>query len=400
MKFPLLYLLFLGMSTIGFSQKFNADSIFRNDPSAKDFFEQFDTDQMDNIPNWDRIVSYKDLGWKELTMRIYDSKLSSNSNPCLIFFHGGAWEKRAVNQYMQYAWYFSTLGFTTIAVEYRVFNDSSIVTPEDEIEDAKSAIRYVRENSETFKVDTQRIVVTGMSSGGHLAAGAAYINGYEVQDENKNVSSTPNALILQNPAIDLSEAGWVDGHNILGGDWEELSPLHNIDSRCMSIPSIIMSGSSDNLTPVGGMKEWVDKSNGLGCKSYLYIFEGRGHGFGNYSESKSGEGHRDFIYCVYFMQRFLAKIGFCGECSMTSSPGTDNKGTLVYPNPANENIIIKSDRVIEKIIVYTLSGTAQQAFSPNSGFADIKLNQINTGFNYLKIHYRQGSPDIRFFIKQ
>ncbi len=44
--------------------------------------------------------------------------------------------------------------------------------------DAKSAMRYVREHAGEFHVDPQKIVASGGSAGGHLAAATALITDY------------------------------------------------------------------------------------------------------------------------------------------------------------------------------------------------------------------------------
>ncbi len=383
-----------------YSQGFDADSVFENDPAAQQYFNNFDTQSLDNVNSWDNIITYKDLGWKQLSMRIINSKTGTGLRPCLVFIHGGSWQTRALNQHLQYAWYFSTLGFTGIAVEYRVFNDGSVVTPQDEVEDVKSAIRYIRKNYENLNVDTTKIVAVGMSAGGHLAASTVYIEGFDAEGENINISEVPNALILQNPVIDLSSDGWVEGHNLLGDDWLRLSPLQHIDSECHSVPSLLMSGSSDNLVPIGGMKEWDLRYESRGCENQLYIFDGRGHGFGNYAESKSGSGHRDFIYCCYFMKNFLDEKGFLIGNNPASLAERKITGTRIYPNPAGENLVVFSDRIIESVVIFSPEGKAQRSFSLNSGYSNLDIHSLGSGLMFVKILYRNGSTEVKYFIKQ
>lgn len=400
MKTKLFIGILLGLNSVIYSQGFDVDSFFTADASAREFFKNFNISQLDNFPNWDKIITYKDLGWKELTMRIYNSKDEGNSNPCLLFIHGGGWETRAVNQYMHYAWYFSNKGYITAALEYRVFNDSSVVTPQDEIEDAKSAVRYIRENAEELRIDPEKIVVVGMSAGGHLAASTVFIEGFDAPGENTEVSSEPNALMMQNPAIDLSESGWVDGNHLLGDDWLKLSPLHHVDSDCNSVPSLLMSGSADNLTPVSGMKEWDLRYHKRGCESYLYIFEGRGHGFGNYAENKSGEGHRDFIYSLYLMQNFLAATGMCNECNTSIVSSLTINNSVIYPNPAHEQLFISSGKTISNIFIYSSNGNVQQEFSLNSDTYSINLNKIDNGLKLVRIIYKGGLSETYYLVKQ
>ncbi|MEX2371359.1 MAG: alpha/beta hydrolase fold domain-containing protein [Bacteroidales bacterium] len=377
------------------AQGYDADSVFMNDAAAIDFFENFEPDRLDNIPDWDEIIVYKDMGWIQLTLSMYHGKIEGENQPCILFFHGGGWKTRAINQYKQYAYYFSELGFTVASVKYRVFNDSSVVEPCDEIADANSAIRYVRHHATSLGIDPDRIVVGGMSSGGHLASATAFIEECEEVNEFPGVSFKPNALILQNPLIDLSEDGWKEGHEYLGDTWELLSPLHNIGQDCNVIPSIIMSGSSDNITPIHGMRNWDSEYKSRGCPNELYVFDGRGHGFGNYNEIKSGPGHRDFIYCLYMMQSFLSANGFCDQCTETAYPVVNTENTKWYPNPATDQLVIETERNMKSIMIYGLTGRAEEIIEVDSRYRKLNLTGFSRGVRLFRIQYTNGETESR-----
>ena len=44
------------------------------------------------------------------------------------------------------------------------------VTPKECVQDAKSAVRWMRKNAATLGIDPDRIVAAGGSAGGHIAA--------------------------------------------------------------------------------------------------------------------------------------------------------------------------------------------------------------------------------------
>lgn len=87
-----------------------------------------------------------------------------------------------------------------ILADYRVQTvDGS--TPFESLEDAKSAVRFIRDNAEKLHVDPDKIVC---SAGGHLATATAAIEKYN----ELSISTKPNALILFNPVIDNGPSGY------------------------------------------------------------------------------------------------------------------------------------------------------------------------------------------------
>jgi len=406
MKYQFIYriifsiLLFFLLKPYLLGQGVDADSIFEYDPVAKEFYENFDHSSLDNIPDWDEIISYKNLGWIDLTLSVYYSKTDKEKSPCIIFFHGGSWKTRAINQFKQYAYYFSERGYTAMSVKYRVFDDSPDVIPCDEIKDAKSAIRYVRSHAESLGIYPDKIIVGGMSSGGHLATATAFIDTCVEDDENNAFSCLPDALMLQNPLVDLSENGWLAGHDYLGDDWMTLSSIHHIDINCRSIPSIILSGSSDHTTPIKNMIHWDNIYHSLNGYSQLFVFDGRGHGFSNYNETKSGEGHRDFIYSLYFMEAFLLQTGYCSNCIAAGKQPDHINKIAIYPNPVSNNLNIISNLMIDKIFVFSLSGKIERTIKVNNTSRSIDMSGFSEGLKLFRIIYTNGESYTKFILKQ
>ena len=91
-----------------------------------------------------------------------------------MFFFGGAWTQWRPGQFEPQASYLAGRGMVAIRADYRVKNRHR-ATPADGVEDAKSAIRWVRQNASMLGVDPDRIVAAGGSAGGHLAACTACV---------------------------------------------------------------------------------------------------------------------------------------------------------------------------------------------------------------------------------
>jgi len=86
----------------------------------------------------------------------------------------------------------------TARADYRVKSRHG-VTPKECVDDARSAVRWFRENAGKLGVDPNRIVASGGSAGGHIAACTTLMPEEELKDE--KVSCKANALILFNPVL-------------------------------------------------------------------------------------------------------------------------------------------------------------------------------------------------------
>jgi acetyl esterase/lipase len=192
----------------------------------------------------------------------------------------------------------------TILADYRVKSRHQ-TTPFDAVADAKSAIRFLRRNGADLGIDTSRIVVSGGSAGGHLAAAAATVQGLNDPKDDQNVSCKPNALVLFNPVFDNGPSGY--GNERVGERYPEISPLHNI--RKGTPPTIVFLGTRDELIPVESAQLYKQKMEEAGCRCDLFLFEAQKHGFFNYRE-ESKEGNANFMKTVNQADLFLESLGY------------------------------------------------------------------------------------------
>ena len=135
------------------------------------------------------IVVHYPPGWKE-----------NDKRPAIVFFFGGGWTNGTVKQFEPQATYLASRGMVAARADYRVKSRHG-VTPEECVEDAKSAVRWLRQNAAKLGIDPDRIVAAGGSAGGHIAACTALDPGLEAEGEDPKISSKPNALVLFNPVL-------------------------------------------------------------------------------------------------------------------------------------------------------------------------------------------------------
>jgi acetyl esterase/lipase len=128
---------------------------------------------------------YKTLGDTKLKLYIFnptDVGTNSSAKAAIVFFFGGGWRNGSPAQFAPQCRRLASLGVVAITADYRVSSRQQS-TVNDSIQDAKSAIRYVRENATRLGIDPKRIAAGGGSAGGHLAAATALIPGFEALTE-------------------------------------------------------------------------------------------------------------------------------------------------------------------------------------------------------------------------
>lgn len=224
-------------------------------------------------------ILYKEIDTTQLFMEAYlpEDLDTTQKYPAIVFFFGGGWTGGSISQFEPHAKYFSQRGMICILADYRVKNRQQ-TSPFESLKDAKSAIRFIRQHADEYHIDTSKIVASGGSAGGHLAAATALIDGYDEESDDLSYSSIPNALVLFNPVIDNGPGGY--GFERIGENYLSFSPLHNI--REGAPPTIFFLGTNDALIPVETAEYYKTVMNKVGSRCELFLYEGEGHGFFNY----------------------------------------------------------------------------------------------------------------------
>ncbi len=187
--------------------------------------------------------------------------------PAIVYFTGGGWiEGNVEGQIPNPAW-FRDQGIIGICADYRVKKRHG-TSPLECIEDAKSAIRYVREHAKELGVDPNKIIAAGGSAGGHIAA-CTFLDGGEAATENKKISSKPNALVLHNPV--LGEGFGNDFFSV----HPEFSPILHVKKGWP--PTVFSNGTKDNTTPYASAVKFQKLMKDAGNSCMLITVEDAGH---------------------------------------------------------------------------------------------------------------------------
>ncbi|MCU0916434.1 MAG: alpha/beta hydrolase-fold protein [Planctomycetes bacterium] len=200
---------------------------------------------------------------------------AQDKRPAIVFFFGGGWSSGKVEQFEPQAKYLAQRGMVAARADYRVRTRHG-TTPDKCVEDAKSAVRWLRANAAKFGIDAQRIVASGGSAGGHIAACTATVPGLEADGEDLSVSSRPNLLVLFNPVLDTIAIGEKYGMSEVG---RKISPNHHLSKDLP--PTVLFFGTEDRFTDGG--KDFIAQTKALGLQTQMYLAPGQPHGFFNRS---------------------------------------------------------------------------------------------------------------------
>ncbi len=114
-----------------------------------------------------KTVAYASRGGTELLLDLYLPQGAQGRLPVIVFLHGGGWSGGTRTMGPDFRRFFARDGFAMAAIEYRL--TPSVLFPAN-VEDVKTAVRWLRANAATYGLDADRIGLWGTSAGGHLAA--------------------------------------------------------------------------------------------------------------------------------------------------------------------------------------------------------------------------------------
>ena len=240
---------------------------------------------------------YKTTPQGDLAMLVHFPKdwKATDRRAAIVFFFGGGWRAGNIEQFTPQADYLATRGMVAARADYRVRSRHG-TGPDKCVEDAKSAVRWLRANAAKLGVDPGRVVASGGSAGAHIALCTAVVEALDAPGEDARISSRPNLLVLFNPVVDCLDPaalGFFGSEELA----RKVSPAQHL--RKGLAPAILFYGTNDRLgTPA---KPFARRSAELGNDVSLYLADGQPHGFFNLPPW--------YERTLYLADRFLARHG-------------------------------------------------------------------------------------------
>ena len=228
---------------------------------------------------------------------------------CVIICPGGGYHRRAEHEGAPLARWCNRLGLHAAVLDYRVkarFPAS--------LNDAKRALRLVRQRAGEWRIDPARVGILGFSAGGHLAASASTLfdlGDPAAADPIDRQSSRPDASILCYPVItafDQRHHGSIEV--LLGAEpWDAAARARVSIERQVTAatpPAFIWHTADDGAVPVVNALGYATALAAHQVPFALHVFPHGRHGLGLASEEPTVAAWGPL--CA----RWLAEIGFVG----------------------------------------------------------------------------------------
>jgi len=229
----------------------------------------------------------------------------------VLMIHGGAWIGGDKNDYAAEMERVLDMGYAVASVNYRYISDD--VDLIDVTDDIQLAVAKIKTLSEKRGVEINKMVVTGVSAGGHLSMLYAY--------SRADVSAIkPVAVLNYCGPTDLSDdayyfdnglgdgeyvaqvLSWACGYKHTFATREEakealwnVSPLKYVDEN--TVPTVINHGVKDNIVPCSNAVSLRDKFDTLGVTYVFNAYPNSGHGLNEDAENtdKSYELYSEYL---------------------------------------------------------------------------------------------------------
>ncbi len=215
----------------------------------------------------------------------------------VILIHGGGWTEGSKDDLAPLiaALRLQMPAFAFFTINYRLAANGSHLFPAQET-DVNDAIDFIVANKNAFSI-SEKLVLVGLSAGGHLAALHAYKN-----DESHHVKAVVD-FFGPTELHQLWNQGIVQQlilYNATGKTYDENPAVYNNSSpvnfvTSQSPPTIILQGGQDELVPPAQANLLRDKLNEKGVVNELVFYPNEGHGWTGPNQQDSFDKVKAFI---------------------------------------------------------------------------------------------------------
>ncbi len=236
-----------------------------------------------------------------------------SSGVALVYANSGGWAFSYPDRWVRPAFaHLAAQGHTVINVYPRTWRESDLPGI---VGDVKRAVHWVKQNAERYGIDPGRIVVSGESSGGHLALMASYADRPEfVPKDLRGADLTVAGVVAYYPPTDLALfhehcRRWQQARNVCGGLPDEVpelyalaSPHNYVTATCP--PTLLFQGTHDSDVPTTTIRDLYRRLSDAGVPAVYVEFPFTEHAFDLPLPRLAPAGQA----ALYDLERFLALV--------------------------------------------------------------------------------------------
>lgn len=199
---------------------------------------------------------------------------STAGRSAVLILPGGGYQVTSDREAEPVALAFLAEGCNAFVLRYRADAESTFAQA---LTDAKTAMRYLRENAETLAIDPSKIVTCGFSAGGHLASALGTGSG-----------TKPAAQILLYPVI-LSA---------FGDQMRTAIPSTDEAVTEATPPTFLAATRTDQVVPISHTLAYANALERAGVPFELHIYSTGPHGL-SLGKSCTAAGTKGFVNVVW-----------------------------------------------------------------------------------------------------
>ena len=238
---------------------------------------------------FERDLIYGNAGGADLLLNLSRPRTGTGPFPVVVFLHGRGWREGDRTDMDTLVEGIARLGYVGVTIEYRLVPLAHFPA---QVQDCKTAIRWLRAHAAQYRIDPDRIAVVGFSAGAHLAAmlgvttSADGLEGTGSLGESSRVQAVvsffgPTDFTTRDWPADLEREVIVPFLGARYADEPEVyrraSPITYVTKD--SAPFLFFHGAKDALVPIDQSRRLAAKLQAAGVYARVVAFEPEGHGF-------------------------------------------------------------------------------------------------------------------------
>lgn len=222
--------------------------------------------------------------------------------PLIVYVQGSAWHKQRLSGHLPHLLRMAQRGFVTAVVEYRPSDAAPFPA---QVEDAKAAIRFLKQNAKAYHINPDQVILWGDSSGGHTALMAGFTGDREPDGPSGDAdraSASVQCIVdwygpteidkmnfypsrMDHAGPDSPEGYLIGRKNVLENPElaAKTEPAGYLSPELPTPPLLIMHGNGDRTVPFNQSCRLFERMKELGKEVEFVKIDGADHGTGGFN---------------------------------------------------------------------------------------------------------------------